>query len=1288
MSNLPPLGRKEQQLSDAVSQALSAPDAKEQGVKKLIAKAIRVAPEGLTPLSILYASNCMNDHRLTRKIQRIMLEKLLHKDPNEVNLFEELAKQENVIQKTALFLELGPFLRPIDLPKAIDCARALPMEQIPLKERLVAFLSASTSEEDTQTRVIDAFLFPQDFRNCPSFEKRVELLSCIAFPYERLENSQLLAHFSEWGFLEDLDCCDTLEQKLERLQRIMPKNRYYKNNPIVAAFIQNFDILRRPFPAKERIALAEAILSLGTCDKEKLIATNISKFHFFDEVKQCSDRAERIKQLKELFQGKWVTILAFLESFSTFAPFSFEERLELAEEIAGSYFSLPEKMVRVLGFTEDLQACTRFEERIAYLQRMTKNDSLDAALINLFAELGFIVDLLSSEEEERLKRFLLLAKQGETGCHGILNSLKALEFTRFSLDERIAIVNQICETNAEAKPEKMISNQFEDLGFIEDFQSCQTPEEKFALALKLIGQKHPWGSVAFLENLPSLGLSEMGAPLQIELANHLERLWGYKAAGALGEKIKHFSVLESLKAYLDPDERIKKTLELVQNGVWSAVGIALHLELLDLGKAQENLRIQLASQIARKGDSPARKLARNFHELRFTEETPIAKLIPLVHLMGKREGGLDELAHNSNLNTVLRAQLSLEALSIQPTLYILTSRNEDLFHVLCMLRETTFQPKIHSQYLEKLGDIPKLAPLCALFKDAIKELVEKTKEEDKEYVHQELWKLSAYIAGVLYYQDSERVQALIEHPAWITAILSYRRPVLRYSLFRELSYLSKETIRALPAGTTSTNIRSLIFLSRLEALGILDSREKESLYASIGKKGFFKDEARQNALYEFFLISLGIEDNASIKRVLQELFPAKGVDKSSLNKLRTLNRIHDVFGEETFLHTIQHPEVPYQESFQIHLRELFTGLDAIPDLEERFDKTFGHFRGPNDIFTYLGRLKLLPPHEQPPILGALSQYVVSVLLGTFHDVRYQLEGHPHLQKIALEDPTTLLRWRASPEKKSLQLEGKNEQMTPQKILHFFQQKILTDQHLKDSHKFPLLTAYLQGVWLYPPLEKESPELEFQKLLMSLCKGKITIQEFLTSRPSIDLGELENDIQALYAKLTQRKISSLEIAETDDPCDLLRIGTEVQGSCQRIDGHPKLNKSLLGYLLNGEVRAIVIKDSSGKIVARAILRLLWSEGKPVLFLERSYSNIDDEKIKEALAAWAIQKAKAMQLPLLSKEVGSGNSYTKPVEFLGGRAPFTYSDAMRGSQKGPFTIKESHFLYSPPCHKQLL
>ena len=115
---------------------------------------------------------------------------------------------------------------------------------------------------------------------------------------------------------------------------------------------------------------------------------------------------------------------------------------------------------------------------------------------------------------------------------------------------------------------------------------------------------------------------------------------------------------------------------------------------------------------------------------------------------------------------------------------------------------------------------------------------------------------------------------------------------------------------------------------------------------------------------------------------------------------------------------------------------------------------------------------------------------------------------------------------------------------------------------------------------------------------------------MTSQVSFAESEFANDVKGLIKNLKQELGSKGKVKEglkvlfTDDPIDLLLCGTDVSGSCQRLDGESEKNKGLLGYLVDGKNRLLAIKEED-KIIARCILRLLWDGEQSVIYRERFY-----------------------------------------------------------------------------------
>ena len=171
-------------------------------------------------------------------------------------------------------------------------------------------------------------------------------------------------------------------------------------------------------------------------------------------------------------------------------------------------------------------------------------------------------------------------------------------------------------------------------------------------------------------------------------------------------------------------------------------------------------------------------------------------------------------------------------------------------------------------------------------------------------------------------------------------------------------------------------------------------------------------------------------------------------------------------------------------------------------------------------------------------------------------------------------------------------------------------------------------------------------------------------------------ELLNDITGIIETLKKQKQSweGYTVTNTDRFDLLLLCGTQVQGSCQRIDGDPNLNKCLLAYMLDGKNRLLAIKDKEGRIVARSILRLLWDNQNkcPVLMKEETYSNVLDESLLEALDKFAVAEAGRLGLDLYEPDDEGSSS----LESFGGPAPWEYVDSAEGVEEDcKFTVNNA-------------
>ncbi len=171
-------------------------------------------------------------------------------------------------------------------------------------------------------------------------------------------------------------------------------------------------------------------------------------------------------------------------------------------------------------------------------------------------------------------------------------------------------------------------------------------------------------------------------------------------------------------------------------------------------------------------------------------------------------------------------------------------------------------------------------------------------------------------------------------------------------------------------------------------------------------------------------------------------------------------------------------------------------------------------------------------------------------------------------------------------------------------------------------------------------------------------------------------EFYHDVQGLIQQLNS-KLSSIKkftLVDSDDIQDLLYCGTEVDGSCLRLDGSPDTNCCLMGYVLDGKIRLLAIKNKGGRIVSRAIIKLLFNnKNEPVIFFEMIYGR---EEFLEKLLEYAHKKAEQLGVSLYT---AGGNT---KLASIGNVVPYEYEDEevgvynefyYWGVSNGVYTIK---------------
>jgi len=331
----------------------------------------------------------------------------------------------------------------------------------------------------------------------------------------------------------------------------------------------------------------------------------------------------------------------------------------------------------------------------------------------------------------------------------------------------------------------------------------------------------------------------------------------------------------------------------------------------------------------------------------------------------------------------------------------------------------------------------------------------------------------------------------------------------------------------------------------------------------------------------------------------------------------------------------------------------------------------------------LGLMLYRKNQTDPSVLESIDLFIDSVISGNFPQIRTDITNNPHLQYIKEQTPEVLDKWNAL----EIELKITNSGKTPSSInlIDFFKEK-LNDHHFTEI-QFPGLYRRLNPEQSIGSLNLRISELD--NLIIELVNlGNSSNEKFKESLEEILLNwnenypdcELKNDLKGLLKTINSSDSSVAEKAIlTRDWEDLFLCGTDVYGSCQRIDGTENENQCLMAYCLDGKNQMIAIKSADGKekkTLARAILRLLWDpdNNRPVLFLERIYPNLSPQSRKEGILAAAKEAAKKLNCELISN-LNEPTPEQRKAQSFGSCCSHEYVDGGAGHSNGSFIIKGS-------------
>jgi len=389
-------------------------------------------------------------------------------------------------------------------------------------------------------------------------------------------------------------------------------------------------------------------------------------------------------------------------------------------------------------------------------------------------------------------------------------------------------------------------------------------------------------------------------------------------------------------------------------------------------------------------------------------------------------------------------------------------------------------------------------------------------------------------------------------------------------------------------------------------------------------------------------------------------------------------------------------------------------FEGIEGFSEKFERTFNTYLGNQEaLLVYAANLNQLVPIEKSIAIPFLRQYIKQVLNDTFFSERYSTAKNPHLAKVFEKNALLKNEWMRGGafdlNKIGSNLEKPYEALIAKQdgisCLAYFKEIILNEKCLPNE-EYPHLISFLEGKQpkedlliqlqsitqskMMPLDERRKAQLQMKCIQCTVSRNILValrnIEDLAYKLPKVQdfADEITRVIIAIqnYNKKRDETCQGWEVADTDDPYDLFLCGTEIHGSCLSAYGNPNFSKCLLEYLLDGKNRMIAIKNPDGKICARAIFRILWSETekKPILFLEKIYSRGNmSEEYRDAILTVALKRAKVMGLKLLSKDLEIGKPYLGLAVSLGAVVPFEYVDAEEGIPVGgKYVITGAHII----------
>ena len=470
----------------------------------------------------------------------------------------------------------------------------------------------------------------------------------------------------------------------------------------------------------------------------------------------------------------------------------------------------------------------------------------------------------------------------------------------------------------------------------------------------------------------------------------------------------------------------------------------------------------------------------------------------------------------------------------------------------------------------------------------------------------------------------------------------------------------------------------------IASMYLVDYPNRAAILTKLKKYGFLKkDDSKMRSFVDFLRI---LETNNKMTNeekgnLIYYLLDSKTKEKKRdmSDKLDKINGFIYTGNERKLF------EKPLDElNLDSLLKDLFKesfNIQNFPDFSKKMEDTIFKFRNRWNVLVYASKMKTLP--ETEAILALLREYVESILKNNFKEFRYK-EGSKHLQTV-FKDKELKRVWME--DEKEEMFQDKIEKPKNLKLKDYVFTKLIIDKHIHDiREKLPLISNFLteETIGGAGGALTEHEELERKIIRLIESNSLQNIDTLIGKLSKIeDFKIFAQDLQELNIQTTQKDVNDTVCTIVDEPEDYISIAKETEG-CQSVDGDPKLNKGLIGYIVDGKNRIIAVKDrKTGKLVARSLLRLLWDkkEYQPALLLERMYPSAMKDQNRDAIIKMSIKKANKMGLKLYSNQVDKGDKVDTILVSFDSIAPFEYCDSCGlGVTDGKYEIKGLHEIKS--------